>query len=175
MMLEIFKKESRAFYRFGDLFLLEKIPESHWVKYIGQKFKGGGKNIEEDSVKLMIQMTNNHPDYLQQLCHNVWNTAEKEVSREHIDIAMDLVVRSNALHYQDICEALSNTQLNLVNAILAREKKFTSTYVMEEYHLGTPRNVSKNKKALIEKDIIEIHGETVTFNDPIFEFWLRQR
>lgn len=175
MMLEIFKQESRAFYRFGDLFLLDKIPESHWVRYIRQKFKAGGKNIENESVKLMIQMTNNHPDYLQQLCHNVWNTSEVEVSREHIDEAMELVVRSNALHYQDTCEALSNTQLNLLKAILAGEKRLTSSSTMAEFNLGTPRNVSKNKNVLTEKDIIEIHGESVTFNDPIFEYWLRQK
>jgi hypothetical protein len=175
MMMEIFKQESRAFYRFGDLFLLEKIPESHWVKHIGQKFKGDGKNIDKDIVKLMIQMTNNHPDYLQQLCHNVWSITEKEVDQKLLDEAMDLVVRSNALHYQDICEALSNTQLNLLNAILAGETRLTSISAMEEFKLGTPRNVSKNKKVLTEKDIIEIQGNTITFNDPIFEYWLRQK
>jgi hypothetical protein len=174
MMMEIFKQESRALYRFGDLFLLEKIPESHWLKYIVQSFKNTGKKITEDSVGQMIQITNNHPDYLQQLCHNVWNSTEKEVSREIIGEAMDLVVRSNALHYQDICEALSNTQLNLINAILAGESKLTSASVMEEFSLGTPRNVSKNKKTLTEKDIIEIHGDSVTFTDPILEYWLRK-
>ena len=175
MMLEIFKQESRAFYRFGDLFLLEKIPESHWVKYIGQIFIDAGKKVADNIVEIMIQMTNNHPDYLQQLCHNVWNTMDKEVTRDIIYEAMDLVVRSNALHYQDICEALSNTQLNLIYAILAGEEKLTSTSTMEEYNLGTPRNVSKNKKVLAEKDIVDFHGETISFNDPIFEYWLRQK
>lgn len=174
MMLEIFKRESRAFYRFGDLFLLEKIPEDDWVNYITQTFKNGGKKIETDLVRLMIQMTNNQPDYLQQICHNVWNTTDKEVNGQIISEAMDLVVRSNILHFQDICEALSNTQLNLLNAILAGKRRLTSTSAMEEFNLGTPRNVSKNKKILTEKDIIEIHSETITFNDPIFEFWLRQ-
>jgi len=45
---------------------------------------------------------------------------------------------------------------------------------MQEYKLGTPHNVSKNKKVLIEKDIVEIHGDDIIFNDPIFEYWLRQ-
>jgi hypothetical protein len=86
---------------------------------------------------------------------------------------MDLVVRSNALHYQDICEALSNTQLNLIVAILEGETQLTSAATMQKYNLGTPRNVSKNKKVLEEKDLVEIHGESITFNDPIFEYWLR--
>ena len=36
------------------------------------------------------------------------------------------------------------------------------------------RNVSKNKKILQEKDIVEIHGKAIIFNDPVFEYWLRQ-
>ena len=175
MMLEIFKSESRAFYRFGDIFLLEKIPEKHWIDFIQTGFKNTGKNINKNLVNLMIHSTNNHPDYLQQLCHNAWNATETEATLEIIETALDLVVRSNALHYQDICEALSNTQLNLVFAILEGETKLTATETMQKYNLGTPRNVSKNKKTLEEKDIVEIHGENISFNDPIFEYWLRKK
>jgi len=175
MMLEIFKSESRAFYRFGDLFFLEKIPEKHWKKFIQLSFKNTGKEIKKALVQEMIQSTNNHPDYLQQLCHNVWNATESVATDDIIETAMDLVVRSNALHYQDICEALSNTQLNLIFAILNGETKLTAAETMQKYNLGTPRNVSKNKKVLEDKDIVEIHGESISFNDPIFEYWLRKK
>ncbi len=174
MMLELFKEESRAFYRFGDLFLMEKIPEKHWIDFIIQSFEKTGKNISLELVKEIINMTSNHPDYLQQLCHNVWNGTDLNVSRETLTESMDLVIRSNVLHYQDICESLSNTQLNLLQAILAGETKLTSTKAMQQYKLGTPRNVSKNKQVLMEKDLVEIHGKNISFNDPIFEYWLRK-
>lgn len=173
MMLELFKQESRAFYRFGDLFLMEKIPENHWNEYIIKSFAKSGKSISMELVTEMIEMTSNHPDYLQQLCHNVWNGTDSKASEETLADSMDLVIRSNALHYQDMCEALSNTQLNLLQAILAGETKFTSTKAMQKYKLGTPRNVSKNKLILMEKDIVEIHGKNIHFNDPVFEYWLR--
>jgi hypothetical protein len=175
MMLELFRTESRAFYRFGDVFLLEKIEEEHWIDFIQRSFKNSGKSVHKDLVCKMILATNNHPDYLQQLSHNVWNATYHTVTEEIIETAMDLVVRSNALHYQDICEALSNTQLNLLFAILEGEKRLTGAATMQKYNLGTPRNVSKNKKVLEERDIVEIHGESIRFNDPIFEYWLRKR
>ncbi len=174
MMLELFKNESRAFYRFGDLFMLDKIPEKHWLAYIMLSFKNSNKNINEKMVIDMIHRTNNHPDYLQQLCHNVWNGTDSETSNLDIDEAMNLVVDSNKLHYQDICDALSNTQLNLLYAILAGETMLTASETMQKYKLGTPRNVTKNKKVLQEKDVVEIHGRSIVFNDPIFEYWLRQ-
>ena len=172
-MLELFKQESRAFFRFGDLFMLERIPENHWIDFIISSFNNSDKSISKELIMEMIIMTNNHPDYLQQLCHNVWNGTESKATNEHLQEAMDLVVRSNALHYQDICDSLSNTQLNLLHAILAGETKLTASKTMLQFKLGTPRNVSKNKMVLIEKDIIEIHGESILFNDPIFEYWLR--
>jgi AAA+ ATPase superfamily predicted ATPase len=175
VMMEIFKEESRAFYRFGDLFLLEKIPEQHWLKFIEQSFRNTGRMINKELIKQMIQFTDNHPDYLQQLCHNVWNATESEVTLQIIEGAMDLVVRSNSLHYLDICDALSNTQLNLLYAILAGETKLTASGTMQKFNLGTPRNVSKNKMVLEEKDIVEFHGEIICFNDPVFEYWLRKR
>ena len=173
MMLELFKQESRAFYRFGDLFMMEKIPEKHWIGFIMGSFEKSGKSISKEMVKKMIEMTNNHPDYLQQLCHNVWNRTDDEASTKIVEESMNLVVRSNALHYQDICDALSNTQLNLLYAILAGKTKLTAAKTMQQFKLGTPRNVSKNKQTLIQKEIVEIHGHSITFNDPIFEYWLR--
>ncbi len=173
MMLELFKEESRAFYRFGDLFLMEKIPEKHWIEYIIQNFTKTGKTISMELVTKMIGMTSNHPDYLQQLCHNVWHGTDSKASEETLTDSMDLVIRSNALHYQDICDSLSNTQLNLLQAILAGKIKLTSTKTMQRYRLGTPRNVSKNKRILMEKEIVEIYGKEIHFNDPVFEYWLR--
>lgn len=173
MMMEIFKEESRAFYRFGDLFLLEKIPEDHWVKFIEDSFKKTGKEISKMVISKMISMTSNHPDYLQQLCHNTWNNTNKEVTEKNVEESLDLVIRSNMLYYHDICEGLSNTQINLLKAILHGERKLTSTATMLAFSLGTPRNVSKNKITLESKDIIEIHGNAINFNDPIFEYWIR--
>ena len=90
-----------------------------------------------------------------------------------VDDSMTLMLRSNALYYQSICDALSNTQLNLLFAILAGESKLTATRTMQRFKLGTPRNVSKNRQTLVEKDIVEMHGQSITFIDPIFEYWLR--
>ena len=173
-MLELFKNESRAFYRFGDLFIMDKIPENHWVDFITKSFRKTGKHISEEQVRLLIQMTNNHPDYLQQLCHNTWTGTISETTNQIIHEAMSLVINSNRLYYQDICDALSNTQLNLIYAILAGETQLTASETMQKYKLGTPRNVSKNKSVLQEKDIVEIHGKSIHFNDPVFEYWLRQ-
>jgi len=92
----------------GDSF----INRSEDIKRIQQSFKDTGKGIKKELIKSMIHITDNHPDYLQQLCHNVWNASVSEVTIQIIDEATDLVVRSNALHYQDICNPCRRNKTN---------------------------------------------------------------
>lgn len=42
---------------------------------------------------------------------------------------------------------------------------------MQNYKLGTPRNVSKNKTALEKNDLIHYVNGQYEFLDPAFELW----
>jgi len=82
-----------------------------------------------------------------------------------------LVLNSNSIFYQEVCDNLSLTQLNLIKAVMQGEKQFTAAEVMRRYNLGTPRNVSKNKDVLESKDIIDFSSDTPSFTDPFFKLW----
>ncbi len=71
-------------------------------------------------------------------------------------------------------ENLSHTQINLLKAVAAGERQLTSTRVMNDYRLGTPRNVGKNKTLLINNDIIGESDSTYYFLDQAFEIWFRR-
>ena len=173
MMSEIFKTEARAFYRFGDMIMLDKIGEDHWMRFIKKSFRNSSKNINDKHIRTIINITDNHPDYIQQLCHHAWNLTENSVTEDLLKEAMDLVIRSNKVYYQNICENLSNTQYNLLVAIMNGEKQITSAKTMHDYHLGTPRNVIKNRNMLESKDILDIYHDGIHFTDPIFKYWLK--
>lgn len=46
---------------------------------------------------------------------------------------------------------------------------------MQKYNLGSPRNVSKNKKSLIYNDIVDESEGKTEFIDPVFELWFRKQ
>ena len=46
--------------------------------------------------------------------------------------------------------------------------------VLEIYQLGSKSNISRLKKTLVEKEIIEEEGDTITLADPIFELWFKR-
>jgi uncharacterized protein len=171
MMKEIFNKEERPFYRFGDLIMLNRIEDSYWTEYITKSFASTGKKISNSLSASIAAMAENHPYYVQQLSHMVWIHTSKQANEEVLEVAKNHLLDTNAIFYQEIVDQLSNTQLEMVNAAIDKVTQFSSAEAMRKYKLGTPNNISKNKVVLENKDIIEFGGETPRFVDPFFKLW----
>lgn len=171
MMNEIFSRESRPFFRFGDIIQLSKVPEDYWKMHIMSSFQKTGKRIPETLAGTLIQMADNHPEYVQQLAHHTWSLTSEEADTGILQEAEEMILRSNGMFYQEICDNLSATQINLIKAVLKGETQFTSSEVMQKYALGTPRNVTKNKEILESKDIVDFSSDPPSFADPFFRRW----
>jgi len=174
MMDDIFNNPCKPFYRFGDLIHLGKIARNEWIRFLSDSFTKTGKKISNYDAELIAGLMQCHPWYVQQLAHYTWNITYDEVTRTIIEKALSELINANTPFYQKEAETLSSTQLNLLIAILNGEKQLTSVSVMYTYHLGTPRNVSRNKTQLINCDIIQAAGNGFEFVDPAFELWFRQ-
>jgi hypothetical protein len=174
MMTEIFNNPSRPFYRFGDIILLQKIERSNWISFICESFSGTGKIITVEEAGMIADNMKCHPWYVQQLSHYTWNLTRKSATKTGILTAMGELLNANLPLYQKETEIMSSTQLNLLKAVAGGERQLTSTKVMNNYRLGTPRNVSKNKALLINNDIIGESESGYYFIDPAFELWFRK-
>ena len=174
MMTEIFNNPSKPFYRFGDIIVLPKISRESWVDFICTGFRETGKNITEEEAGMIADLMQCHPWYVQQLSHYTWNLTGKSVTMTDIITASGELLNANMPLYQKEIEILSSTQLNLLKAVAKDEKQLTSARVMNEYRLGTPRNVAKNRDLLINNDVIGETDGSYFFLDPAFELWFRE-
>lgn len=53
---------------------------------------------------------------------------------------------------------------------------FTQSAVLSSYRLGTAANITRLKKALIEKDLIAVSApKHLEISDPILTLWLKRR
>jgi len=175
MMSEIFNSPSKPFYRFGDIMHLQKIDEEKWVKFICDGFKSTGKKIDESLARQIPLTMKNHSWYVQQLAHYTWNTTQKTAGKPELVTALRELLSANSPLYQKEIENMATGQLNLLKAILSGETQFTSAPVMQDYRLGTPNNVSKNKTSLVNNDIIQDVNGSFEFVDPAFELWFRKQ
>lgn len=171
MMIDIFNSSSKPFYRFGQIMFLNKIATNEWVKYIVDRFSSTGKTISEELAEKIVLLVNNHSWYVQQLAHFVWLSTEKEVTDKNIDNGIKDIINNNLPLYISECENLSVTQLNMLVAICKEEKQLSSIKTMQEYSLGTPQNITKNKTILQSKDILNKTVDGLEFLDPVFEKW----
>ncbi len=174
MMREIFDKTETPFYRFGSLFVLDRIESAHWEKFIISKFKKTNKIISKDLALQIANLMKNHPHYVQQLAHFAWSFSDAAITPEVLDHAVEFMINSNSPFFIKTVEDLSNTQINLLKAISKNEKHLSASETMQKYNLGTPRNVYKNKKTLENKDIIDITPGVIRFIDPLFEVWFKR-
>ncbi len=175
MMADIFNNPSKPFYRFGDIMILQKIETKKWVKFICESFAASGKHIDEDEALKIPLLMKNHSWYVQQMAHYTWNLTQKKAGVIEIETALKELINANMPLYQKEIETISATQLNFLKAVAKSETRFTSTAVMQNHQLGTPRNVSKNKTLLINNDLIHEVNGLYEFVDPAFELWFKKQ
>lgn len=174
MLLDVFNSQSMPFYKFGDILFLSKISEEHWVPFIVNRFSVTGKTISEENAAQICLLAENHSFYVQQLAHLVWNETDKDCMEKDISTAFENLLLQLGFLYQTNTDALSNTQINFLHALINKENQLSSKETIKQYKLGTSANVSRIKQALENKEIIEIQGEKINFLDPMYKHWLKK-
>lgn len=175
MMTDIFNNPSKPFYRFGDIVSLTKIETGKWITFICKAFAHSGKKITETDASYIPKLMKDNSWYVQQLAHYTWNLTQKVATKAGIEKALDELIHANTPLYQKETESLSATQLKLLKAVAKSEMQFTSNRVMQDYQLGTPHNVLKNKTLLINNDLIHEVDGRFEFVDPAFELWFKKQ
>jgi hypothetical protein len=172
MMLDVFTSPSMPFYKFGELLFLEKIATGAWTGFVADKFAATGKSISREGVELICALADNHPYYVQQLSQQAWLRTDGQCTDEIIREAHESIVAQLSLLFVTITESLTAHQLNYMRAMIAGETALSSAAVMSKYRLGTSANVTRARRSLIEKDILDDRAGTLSFQDPMYSYWL---
>lgn len=177
MMENIFQQQSNPFYRFGDIFYLGKISENDWTAYICNRFEITGKHISEKLSREICATTQCYSSYVQQLAWLVWLKTDNTATAEGLKKAIDMLLDACEPLFIQQTESLSGYQMNFLHAIAdGIHTGFTLQSTLSTYRLGTSANVSRLKKALIEKDLINITApKAIEISDPILALWLKRR
>lgn len=175
MMAALFEKQSMPFYRFGENIYLNKIPLNDWINFIRERFESTGKHISAELAGRIASTVECHSYYVQQLSHLVWQRTFTAADELIFELSYADLLSQNEIVYQRETELLSETQLHFLKAVAGGVSwNFNSKNVMSAYKLGTSANISKIKKALQEKEIIEFTDKKADFVDPVYKLWFRK-
>lgn len=177
MMEKMFQSQSHPFYRFGDLFYLDKISETDWVEYICDRFRVTGKEISRELASEICTVTDRYSSYVQQLAWLVWLRTDKHATKEDIEFGIDRMLDACEPLFIQQTESLSAYQMNFLRALAnGVHTGFTRSEILDTYQLGTAANISRLKKALTEKDLIMMTApKKLEISDPILALWLKRR
>lgn len=177
MMEKMFQSQSHPFYRFGDLFYLDKISEADWVEYICDRFRVTDKEISRELASEICTVTDRYSSYVQQLAWLVWLRTDKHATKEDVEFGIDRMLDACEPLFIQQTESLSAYQMNFLRALAnGVHTGFTRSEILDTYQLGTAANISRLKKALTEKDLIMTTApKKLEISDPILALWLKRR
>ncbi len=175
LMTKLFSKQSMPFYKFGDVIYLQKITTSDWIAFIRHRFEVTGKQISAELAEKVAVTVENHSSYVQQLAWLLWIQTDKEAIEAGFEAAYTDLLNQNSMLYFKYIDGLTTYQLNFLYAVTEGiTSEFTRKEILQRYQLGTSANIRRLKTSLENKELIDISGKIVSFNDPVFKLWFRK-
>ncbi|MDR2622187.1 MAG: ATP-binding protein [Dysgonamonadaceae bacterium] len=175
LLSALFSKQSMPFYKFGDVLFLQKIPLNDWISYIQERFEKTGKFISSELASLICREVDNHSSYVQQLAWLLWVRTEQQATESDFNDAIQDLLNQNSALYYNFTEELTLMQMNFLRAIVdGVHNQFSRKEILSKYNLGTSANVSRVRKSLEQKELIDISPKMITFNDPVFRLWFKK-
>lgn len=174
MMLRIFNNAQSPFYRFGQVVFLQKIAQADWVQHITEAFQRTGRSITPEQAEQVCRDVDCHTWYVQQLCFFLWTATTGAVTDELLRDALQQVVDINTPMFQSDVERLTTSQRALLRAVANGTQHLTGRDAVAVYNLGNPNTIARNKRALLELDLVETQTDgTLAITDPLFARWIR--
>jgi len=173
MLMNMFGSESYPFYKFGETIFLQRIPVSYWQDYIISHFAQAIKQIDATLVEQMYEYVDGNSSYMQQLSWLLWLRTQQEATPAHLKMAQEDLYKLCAPIFQEQLQGLSAYQLHLLRAVAdGKGDELCHRDVIEEYDLGSSANVSRVKKTLIDKELLDTEYGSLIISDPILRHWL---
>lgn len=176
---QMFNDKSRPLYRAGKPFSLGRIPEEEFSQFIKDRFKTSGINASKEIISKILKLTQCHPYYTQQLCHEIWNRCmsrnSKNVEEGDILQGKDQMLKNQNYAYTSMWDSIKGAQRALLEAMAtSSEKSIFSSAFREKYYLGAPSTVARAAEYLEEKGFIEKDGNDYVISDTFFTEWIKK-
>lgn len=171
----LFDGAEKPFYKFGDILYLKTIPLDYWIPFISGKFREAGKTISDEMCRTICETVAFNSSYVQQLSWYIFQMTERTADEQALNSAIDELVAQCSDVFDARTQDLTAYQMRYLKALAdGITEGLSSSEVVSKYRLGSSANVAAIKTALLDKDIIDSKGASVTLADPVMGLWLKR-
>jgi len=178
MMQRLFTSKSEPMYRMAKPMTLDPISHDVFAGFIKSRFATTGREITDEAVARILEITGCHPHDTQELCYFAWNLAyieQVDATPDLVGRALDRVVQAESARYTEAWIGLTKMQRLVLSALAASggTSAIYSESYRRQYGLGVQSTVQSSLKGLRESDLVEVAspGE-YRIPDPFLRVWL---
>ena len=164
MMTDIFENKESPFYYFGELMRLGKLPREDFYRYLSERLKAVFKENYSELSDNILDYTDCHPYYSQQLAANVWQVGVMQPNvQDSMEEAIDHIVKSHGLDYERLWMNFNRTNRWILQRLSSGKPLQTG-----EYRTSTVYSALKR----LQKDGYVIYSDRYEIEDPFFRQWI---
>lgn len=179
---EMFSLPSRPFFRSSLFMELGKIESDLYCDFIVNQFNAYKKEISPAIASEILEWTNGHTFYVQQVCSRVFSSAKQVVSSDQWKQQAHLLLKEQETLFFTFRNMLTNAQWQLLKAIACEGKVYqpTAKGFLEKFRLGTSATVLRSIKTLQDYELVcnlnDANGMAYfSVNDVFFQRWSESR
>jgi len=168
----MFSDKNRAFYKSVKRVVIKEISLEDWVLFAQEKFVHTKKSITKEHIRIIFDITNGFPYYMQQLLYHLWQECEQSVDNEMIEKSLNLMLEREYDLYAYIYSSLTpNQKITLKYISIFDGKNLYSNSNLSEVNLSAS-TLKSTLESLIKKDICDRVEDRYYLVDPFMKYWL---
>lgn len=178
LLSQMFSSRDRAFYGFGKMIRIDKIPREEMVRYIIARMESTGISCRQELAGEIVSLSDNIPYFVQFLASETWKEAylnNGSLGREQIDRAIEHLLDNQQDHFHQLIDTLNPYQKKVLQALSKEQQLIYSYDFMKTHDLGAVSSTQRAIDKLIQSGIIEKEQESILFSNPFFHKFLQER
>lgn len=163
------------FRRLVERVTLETVDEREIADHVVKGFLSGGKVIDKDLLVGACKLFQNHLWYINHFAAICDSMSKGYIMEPVLVDALGTLLAIHEPRFQAIVDGLTTFQVNLLQAVVEGEYRFSAADSIRRYGLNSSANVKRVKDALMKKEVLIFdEKEHPAFIDPLFEYWIRK-
>ncbi|MDO8581410.1 MAG: ATP-binding protein, partial [bacterium] len=175
MMRQIFEEKKSPFYHFGQLMPLDKLPYQEFTNFIIKGFQDRTGEVVS-LAEIILQITQCHPYYTQQLAYTVWNKWDDNLPiKELVNSTVDYLVRIHDNDYQRIWQNQNQTDKKILIQIAQGQEQLLSQNIIQQMGFNSTSTLYSGLTRLIQQGYLVKANTNYELDDPFFKSWILRK
>ncbi|MBT7710568.1 MAG: AAA family ATPase [Deltaproteobacteria bacterium] len=171
----IFADSNSPFFKSAIPITVGSIEPISLVTFIKKRFKVGKRDINDEIINKIFDITDMITGDIQQVCEAIWSTSSygDKINYESLSKAIDLIFSHESIVYQQIFRILTNFQLKVVKAVAKYGGvEIYSNNFFEKNGFTNSSSVKRGVDKLIKSQVLFVNKKEYKFVNPFFKLWL---